>query len=96
MAYLALTFNQLTLAAFNELAVFVQQLHLLNYDFRIIGIQESWLTEQDDLSDIQLEDYTCISFGKNGSTKGGLNLYIGTRYNYKVLQHIKMKLEKDS
>ena len=56
-------------AKFNELAAFVQELHLLNYDFSIICIQESWLTEQDDLSHIQLEDYTCISLGKNSQQR---------------------------
>ena len=76
-------------AKFNELAAFVQELHLLNYDFSIICIQESWLTEQDDLSHIQLEDYTCISLGKNSGTKGGLILYVHTRYDYEVLQRIK-------
>ena len=76
-------------AKYNELAAFVQELHLINYDFSIICIQESWLTEQDDLSHIQLEDYTCISLGKNSSTKGALILYVHTRYDYKVLQRIK-------
>ena len=64
-------------------------MHLLNYDFSIICIQESWLTKQEDLSQIQLEDYTCISLGKNSSTKGGLIVYVHTRYNYKVFQLIK-------
>ena len=75
-------------AKLNKLPAFVQELHLLNYDFSIICVQESWLTEQDDLSHIQLEDYTCISLGKNSSTKGGLILYIHTRHNLKVLQQI--------
>ena len=73
-------------AKFNELVAFVQELHLINYDFSIICIKESWLTEHDDLSHIQLEDYTCISLGKNSSTKGGFILYVHTRYDYKVLR----------
>ena len=70
----------------NELVAFVQELHLLYYDFSIICVQESSLSKQDDLSHIQLEDYTCISLGKNSSTYGGLVWYVHIRYD---LQRIK-------
>ena len=82
---------------FNELAAFVQELHLFNYDFSIICIQECWLTKQEDLSHIQFEDYTCISLDKNSSTKGGLMLYVHTKYIIiKYYNVLKMKLGKDS
>ena len=63
-------------AKLNEIEVFPQELRLLNYAFSIICVQEDWLTEHDDLCNIQLEDYTCISLGKTSSTKGGLIVYI--------------------
>ena len=75
-------------AKLNEIEVFTQELWLLNYAFSVICIPESWLTEQDDLCNIQLEDYTCISLGKSSSTKGGLIVYIQSKYKYKVLQVI--------
>ena len=75
-------------AKLNEIEVFTQELRLLNYAFSVICIQESWLTEQDDLCNIHLEDYTCISLGKTSSTKGGLIMYIQSQYKYKVLQVI--------
>ena len=56
----------------------------LSYVFSVISIQESWLTEQDDLCNIQLENYTKISLGKTSSTKGGLIMYIPTQYEYMV------------
>ena len=56
-------------AKLNEIEVFTQELRLLNYAFSVICIQESWLTEQDDLCNIQLEDYTCISLCKTSSPK---------------------------
>ena len=59
----------------------------------IICIQESWLTEQDDLSHIQLEGY--ISFGKNSSTKGGLILYVLDTI-IKYYNVLKMKPGKDN
>ena len=76
-------------AKLNEIEVFTQEMWLLNYAFSVIYIPESWLTEQDDLCNIQLEDYTCISLGKTSSTKGGLIVYIKSKYKYKVLQVIK-------
>ena len=45
-------------ATLKEIEGFTQELRLLNYAFSVISIQESWLTEQDDLYNIQLEDYT--------------------------------------
>ena len=81
-------------AKFNELAAFVQELHLINYAFSIICIQESWLTEQDDLSHIQLED--CISLGKNSSTKGGLICTFILDTIIKYYNVLKMKPGKDS
>ncbi len=44
--------------------------------FSAIYIQESWLSEGDDTSQIQLEGYKCISQGKTCSSKGGLIIYL--------------------
>ena len=76
-------------AKLNEIEMFTQELRLLNYAFSVVCIRESWLTEQDELCNIQLEDYTCISLGKTSSTKGGLIKYIQSQYKYKILQVIK-------
>ena len=81
-------------AKLNEIEVFTQELRLLNYAFSVICIQENWLTEQDDLRNIQLEDYTCISLGKTSSAKGGLIVYILSKYKYKLLQVIQNKNRK--
>ena len=78
-------------AKLNEIEVFTQELRLLNDAFSVMCIQESWLTEQNDLCNINLEDYTCISLGKTSSTKGGVIVYIQSQYKYKVLQVIKKK-----
>ena len=54
-------------AKFQELEAFVVELHSLKFNFSIICIQESWLREQ----------------GKSCSAKGGLIMYICTKYDYK-------------
>ena len=39
-----------------------------------------------DISQIQLEDYNCIAQGKSSSAKGGLIMYIHTKYEYKSIK----------
>jgi len=57
-------------AKLNEMEVFIQELRLLNYAFSVICIQENWLSEQNNLCNIQLENCTSISLGKTSCTKG--------------------------
>ncbi len=75
-------------AKFSELEAFVNDLSSLNFLFRIICLQESWLSDNDDLSLIQLNGYDCISQENSCSTKGGLLIYIDKHFDYEV----KMKL----
>ena len=44
------------------------------------------IREQDDISQIQLEDYNCIAQGKSSSAKGGLIMYIHTNCDYKLIK----------
>ena len=47
-----------------------------------LGIQQSWLSEHDDTSLIELEGYNCITQGKTSSSRGGLVIYLHEKYNY--------------
>ena len=69
-------------AKFNELQIFVKRLKEANYMFSAICIQESWLSEGDDTSQIQLEDYECIPQGKSCSSKGGLIIYLHENFTH--------------
>ncbi len=51
--------------------------------FSAICIQESWLSEGDDTSLIQLEGYECIPQGKLCSSKGGLIIYLHKNFKHK-------------
>ena len=62
-------------AKFNELEAYVNDVSSLNFKLSIICLQESWLSDNDDLSLIQLTGYDCISQGKSCSSKGGLLIY---------------------
>ena len=77
---------QSTNAKFQELDAFVKELHSLKFNVIIICIQESWLREQDDTSQIQLKDYSCIAQGKSSCAKGGLIMYIHSKYDYKLIK----------
>ena len=56
-------------AKFSGLEAFVNDLSSLHFKFSIICLQESWLSDTDDLSLIQLSGYDCISQGKSCSIK---------------------------
>ena len=51
-----------------------------NMYFHAICIQESWLTDDSDLSSFQITGYQCISQGKICSSHGGLITYIHENY----------------
>ena len=44
---------------FSEFELFIAELKLINFKFSIICMQECWISENDDLSQIQVEGYTC-------------------------------------
>ena len=75
-------------AKFSELEAYVNDVSSLNFKFSIIYLQESWLSENDDLSLIQLTGYDCISQGKSCSSKGGLLIYIDNRFDYEVKMNL--------
>ena len=62
-------------AKIDELKIFIECLHQHNFAFSAICIQESWLAEGDNISQIQLEGYICIPQGKSCTSKGGLIIY---------------------
>ena len=59
-------------AKHSELEAYVNDLSSLNFKLCLIYLQESWLSDMDDLSLIQLRGFDCISQGKSCSNKGGL------------------------
>ena len=69
-------------AKFMELKIFIEMLNQLKYSFSAICVQESWLSENDDTSQIQLEGYQCIPQGKSSSSKGGLIIYLNNKFNH--------------
>ncbi len=65
-----------------KLRIFIENLNTSNFAFSAICIQETWLSENDDLSQIHLDDYKCIPLGKSCSTKSGLIIYLHDQFEY--------------
>ncbi len=63
-------------AKIDEHRIFVKCLQKYNFIFSAVCIQESWLSEVDDTSQILLEGYKCIIQGTFCSAKGGLIIYL--------------------
>ena len=56
----------------------------------MICLQETWLSENDDLSPFQIEGYNCVSQGKSCSNNGGLLLYIDSKFTFETKMNFNM------
>ena len=84
-------FNMLSLntqsinAKFNAFVAFLEIVKQQNVHFHAICIQETWLSENSDLSLLQLNGFTCFSQGRQCSSHGGMITYIDTNINASVI-----------
>ena len=69
-------------AKFDELKIFVEILKRHGYAFSAIWIQETWLIENENTSQLELEGYECISQGRSCSSKGGLLIYLSEKFEH--------------
>ena len=71
-------------AKFDDLVILLDQ---LNDDTRNIAIliQESWLNDDSDLSQLQIEGYSLITLGRVCSSHSGLAIYLNDIYKYSIL-----------
>ena len=68
-------------AKLDALVVFIEELRLHHFEFSAICLQETWLSENSDLSVFQLHNYTCISQSKYCSNHGGLIIYLHQNFS---------------
>ena len=72
---------------FSELEAYLYYLNESNFHFSAIALQESWLSDDADLSQLQLTDYKIVMQGKQSSTKGGLIMYIHNSYQVDTIKN---------
>ena len=70
---------------FDELLAFITAMGRNHFHFDAIHLQESWVGVNHETSQIQLDNYTCISQGKTSSTNGGLLIYLYANYKYEIM-----------
>ena len=78
-------------AKFDELKLFIEHLRDSNFEFSAICIQETWLSESDDITQLKLDGYTSIPQFKSCCTKQGLFIYLHEKFSYDY----KLKLSKN-
>ncbi len=79
------------MAKFDELNIFIEHLRTLNFEFCAICTQESCISDNDGLRQIELKCYKLIPQGKSQcSSKGGLVIYFHEKFDYQY----KFKLNK--
>jgi len=72
-------------AKFSEIKILLEILNMENVHFSAICLQETWLSEYSDISQIQLENYTLIHKGKKCSIHGGVAVYLHESFAYKFI-----------
>ena len=72
-------------AKIGEIQIFLHNLSKHGFYFDVLCFQETWMASDHDESQIQLDNYTCITKGKSISEHGGLAIYINSEYNFKIL-----------
>ena len=77
-------------AKIDELKAFIHDLSEHGFEFDAICVQETWLSETDDISLLKLTNYECIPQGKSCSQKGGLMIYLNKKYSYDKMYTLNM------
>ena len=70
---------------FDTLISYLSYLQSKSFSFDTICLQESWLTDDSDLSFYHIPGYQLISKGKKCSSHGGVAIYLSDKYTYKIL-----------
>ena len=73
---------------FSDIETFINNLYDQDLSFSCICFQECRITDESNLSLIQLPNYNCISSGKTCSSKGGLIIYLHELYDFKLKNYI--------
>ena len=72
-------------AKFDQLQVYLNHFQDSLCQFSVIGLQETWLSSEHDISFLQIEGYNFIHKPKSASQHGGVAFYIKNNIEYQVL-----------
>ena len=74
-------------AKLNELESYVLELEQMQFHYSVLCLQECWLNNNDDISQIQLSKYTSTVQRAHSSTRGGLLIDIHGTHTYKFVDN---------
>ena len=84
--FLILSLNTQSISSkFGSIEIMMHTFRERNINPDVLLFQESWVGNDDRLSMLQLEGYTCINQGYKVSCHGGLITYVKTKYDVKIL-----------
>ena len=72
-------------AKIDQLKLYLHYFNESSVHFSAICLQETWLSDNTDTSQLQLEGYTLISKGKSCSAHGGVAIYLRREFDYDIL-----------
>ena len=74
-------------ARFDDIHVFLQEMHTSSQFIDAFCVQETWLEEGADVSLLNIDGYNLICKGKSSSRCGGTAIYLKDNYNYNRLSY---------
>ena len=74
-------------AKYNQWKLYLELFQRNHIVINAICLQETWLSDMDDVSLIQLEGYNLISKGKSCSAHGGVAIYLHKSFKYTIISH---------
>ena len=72
-------------AKFDQINIKVQQLRSEGHEFKVICLQETWLSDDSETALFQIQGYNFVQHGKQCSAHGGLAIYISTKLNFSTV-----------
>ena len=72
-------------AKIDQINIKLQQLKSNGHEFSAICLQETWLSEDSDISLLKIDGYSIIPQGKICSAHGGLAIYLSSKYKFKSI-----------
>ena len=72
-------------AKFSQLQIYLNEFDNAECPFSIICVQETWISDHEDTSLLQLDGYNFISQPKQCSMHGGVGIYLKDTFDYKIL-----------
>jgi len=83
-SYMSLNCQSLN-AKFVYIKVLLEQFMFNNCPIQALALQETWFSNETDLSLYHISGYQLISVGHHASSKGGIAIYLHDDWNYKII-----------